>query len=280
MYFVSKHDATIATLAYGDVFNYSYTRQELIRWFLFYPVHTIAFPKGTGFLLKNKKRYWQNKKWEIAKKAGQLLAIIPTIQLVGVTGGLAMNNARQKDDIDLFFIVADDTLWITRMIVTIIVDLLGFRRRPNDVSVANKVCLNMFMTDGFTALPRGDRDCFTAHEVLQMVPLWEQKWSYKNFLRSNRWVKTYLPNAWKEKNTTKVVQVCTSFRLVILLLRMFEWPAKKLQLWYMARNRTNEVISDTMLRFHPVDARLWVRRKLKARLSKYHIPLDKIFYAS
>jgi hypothetical protein len=274
---VSKHDATIATLAYADVFDYALTREEILRWFMFYPIRSV--PKGFGLHVKQNKATWQSGKWKIAERASRWLSLVPTIQLVGVTGGLAMNNAGREDDIDLFFVVADGTLWVSRMLATLLMDFLGLRRHPKDTSVADKVCLNMFMTAGATALDPRDRDCFSAHEVLQMVPLWEQNGAYNRFLRSNRWVAAYLPNAWKEKMTTKVDRMYTSFSLVVILMRLFEWPAKRMQLWYMARRRTREVITDTILRFHPRDARVWVKRKLVARLAKYHVPLDKVFYA-
>jgi hypothetical protein len=277
---VSKHDALIATLAYADVFDYALTRREILLWFMFYPIRAITIPKHTGFSVISRRVLRQEGKWNIAARAGRWLSLVPSIQLVGVTGGLAMNNAAAADDIDLFFVVAGGTLWVSRMLATIVMDILGLRRHPTDTSFADKVCLNMFMSESATALPPRDRDCFTAHEVLQMVPLWEQNGAYQRFLRSNRWVGTYLPNAWKEKKTTKVDRMYTSFPLVIFLLRLFEWPVKRLQLWYMARHRTREIITDTTLRFHPKDARLWVKRSLGARLGHYHIPLDKIFYAS
>ncbi|MCX6794054.1 MAG: hypothetical protein NTY06_03025 [Candidatus Gottesmanbacteria bacterium] len=280
MYPVSKHDAIIATLAYADVFDYPLTHQEVLLWFLYYPVHFTDIPKGIGSRVKNKKAPWQTGKWAIASRASRWLSIVPTIQLVGVTGGLAMNNASRDDDIDLFFIVADGTLWVSRMMATLLMDILGLRRHPKDQQVANKVCLNMFMTESAMSLARHDRDCFTAHEVLQMAPLWEQKGTYRIFLRTNRWVARYLPNAWKEKEVTVVPKMCTSFPLVIVLMRLLEWSTKQLQLWYMARHRTSEVITDTTLRFHPKDARVWIKRKLRARLAKTHIPLDKVFYAS
>lgn len=277
---ISKHDATIATLAYGDVFDYSLTRQGVSRWFLFYPVTGLRIPENPGFSIARREAPRQIRKWKIAERAGRWLSLIPTIHMVGVTGGLAMNNAGVEDDIDLFFIVAGGTLWVTRMLATILMDILGLRRHPEDRRVADKVCLNMFMTERATALPTSDRDCFTAHEVLQMVPIWEQPGTYKRFLFTNRWAQRYLPNAWKEKNQTIVPKTYISFPLVILCMRVFEWSSRYLQLWYMARHRTREVITDTTLRFHPRDARVWVKRKLAARLKKHHIPLDKVFYAS
>lgn len=60
---------------------------------------------------------------------------------------------------------------------------------------------------------------------------------------------------------------------------LLEPLAKYIQLWYMGRHRTHEVITGTMLRFHPKDARVWVRQKLGTRLKRYSIPLDKVFYA-
>lgn len=276
---LTKHEALAATLAYADVFHYPLTRQELIRWFLYYPVRPNGVPKDAGSKKKNSKAPWQANKWAIARRAGRWLCLIPTIQLVGVTGGLAMNNAARDDDIDLFFIVSCGTLWISRMLSTILVDILGLRRHPGDRHVANKVCLNMFMSQKAVGLPAADRDCFTAHEVLQMVPLWEQKGIYGKFLSANRWAETYLPNAWKEKKETTVPLMCASFPPVIWFMRLLEWPVKQLQLWYMARRRTREVITDTALRFHPKDARVWITKRLAVRLGRVGIPLDKVFYA-
>ena len=60
---------------------------------------------------------------------------------------------------------------------------------------------------------------------------------------------------------------------------IIELLAKNFQLWYMRKHRTHEVISDSTLRFHPNDARVWIKRKFAIRLSRFHTPLDKIFYA-
>lgn len=272
---ISKHEALVATLAYGDVFDYPLTRQELIRWFLYYPIRSV--PRGFGSRAKHKKASWQSGKWMIAKRAIRWLSLVPTIQLVGVTGGLAANNAGRDDDIDLFCIVADGTLWISRMLATTLMDIIGLRRHPKDQRVANKVCLNMFMTEGAMKLAKPDQDCFTAHEVLQMQPLFVREDTYKRFLRANQWVKKFLPNAWRWRANSK--WKIENRKINKFLFTLVEPLAKIIQIWYMKKHRTSEVITDTMLRFHPEDARVWVKRRLRARLAKFNIPLDKVFYA-
>jgi len=60
---------------------------------------------------------------------------------------------------------------------------------------------------------------------------------------------------------------------------VIEYFCKTVQLWYMKKHRTNEVISDTMLRFHPKDARIWIKREFAKRLARYNVPIDKFFNA-
>ena len=197
-----------------------------------------------------------------------------------------MNNADREDDIDLFFIVADGTMWVSRMLAILLMDIFRIRRHPHDQRVANKVCLNMFMTESAMKLAKPDRDCFTAHEVLQMQPLFVRGNVYQRFLKVNQWVKKYLPNAWRERNAkwstrlpARQVQNA-KFKNTNYLFIILEPIAKIIQLWYMRKHRTNEVITDTMLRFHPKDARIWIKRRLRVRLAAFNIPLDKVFYAS
>ncbi len=292
---LSQKESLIATVAYADIFGYPLTRQELQKWSLFYPISRIVVPKTLedrgGFVtLRGRKRIvvdrlakavWQEEKWRIAKRASTWIGYIPTIKLVGTTGGLAMNNAAHTDDIDLFCIVSAGTLWMSRFFATLLMDILGLRRHPKDTRVANKVCLNMFMTDDGLNLPRAERDCFAAHEVLQMQPLWEKRGTYKKFLQANAWVRTFLPNAWKEKTHHRELTVQHEHTsLAVWIVRVLEWPSKRMQLWYMRHHRTHEVITDTILRFHPRDARLWIKSKLAVRLKKYNIPLDKVFWAN
>ncbi len=280
---ITKRDAVRIAVAYGEVFDYPLTEEELVTWAPFRVIRPpLAVPQGVALrkrliAIRNKRAAWSEEKWGRARRVAGLLRLIPTITLVGVTGGLTRSNARKEDDIDFLIITAPKTLWVTRALCTILLDLLHLRRRPGDREFQNLICLNMFMSEDGLAVPSSERDLFTAHEVLLMTPIWERDNTYVNFLRANRWVGTFLPNAWeRKKENGKRKNEKKSF--FVNLLPFIERPAKKIQLSYMKRRRTTEVVTQNVIRFHPRDARVWIKRALGQRLSRYKIPLDNIFY--
>ncbi len=293
-------DYLYATVAYADVFDYPLTEDDLYYWCIKQTpgknVHLSAISgvrqKNYLLFLKNRESILESsskraqaakEKWEIARSVGRWLQYIPTIFLIGVTGGVAVNNAAPDDDIDLFFITAKRTLWISRLLVVLMLDLIGRRRKPADKKVKNKICVNMFMSEEAMTVTEGERDLFSAHEVLQMEPLWSRRNTYWRFLQANRWVSEFLPVAWSIKNVGRNQHPKISHwwtRLSRKFFRLFEAPAKFFQLWYMASRRSHEVISDGVLRFHPKDARVWIKKDFAKRLRVKKIPLDNVFYGS
>lgn len=281
----------ITTVAYADIFDYPLTKAEVALWAVG-EVGDVSRLRGVEsdgtyitlpgrkkiIVLRKSRGRLALAKWKRAKKVSRLFRYVPTVLLVGVTGGLAMDNAEEKDDIDLFFIVVSGSLWISRLIVTILAEVVGARRHPGERQVADKVCLNMFMSEDTLMLPKHEQDLFSAHEVLQMVPLWERGQAYRSMLFQNAWVKNFLPAAWKAKTRIMVRPDKKRHKGFWSNLGWLENIAKAIQLTYMESRRTNEVISTGMIRFHPQDARVWVKKKLELRLKHLHIPLDKYFY--
>lgn len=292
-------DLLLATILYADIFDWPLSQKDIAQWGIggvsprAVKPHDLPLEDWEGFLFlagrkqlvgKRKKReVWAARKWTIARRTAAILSLIPTVKLVGVTGGLSRNNVSEHDDIDLFCIVRRGTLWISRLLSILLVELLGRRRRPAERDVTDKVCLNMFMSDDALSLDRNDCDLFAAHEVLQMEPLWERNGTYQKFLQANKWVKSFLPHAWKRRVNGQrriVNRKSTSFWSTVfsIPLAALEPLAKIIQLWYMKKHRTTEVISEGVLRFHPHDARVWIKRAYEKRLSRYNLPLDKFFY--
>ena len=289
-----------ATVAYADIFDYPLTGDELYYRCLkripgknlrsklipgVVKIRNVYYLKGRQSIQNTykKRRESSKKKWEIARYIGKKLQIIPTIFMVGVTGGLAVNNASEKDDIDFYIVTARGTVWITRFIVVCLIFLYGKRRKPEDTRVADTICLNMIVSVDSMGLPSQEQDVFGAHEVIQMVPLWSRRDTYRRFLQSNAWIKVYLPVAWSVKKTGRNQHLKISYwwtRVARKVLMVFEMPAKYFQLWYMHTRRTREIVTDDVLRFHPKDARIWITKALDKRLRLRNIPLDKIFSAS
>ena len=302
---IRKRDAFLATICYADVFAYPLTHSELVLWHLFDTEiirripssvtcsniidKTYYFLDGRKNIISTRQRrfVWSSEKWIVARRRAQILTSIPTVLFVGVTGGLSQNNADKKDDIDFFIVSARGTLWMTRFFVTVLLDIVGIRRKKHDTEFRDKICLNMFMDEDSLTLRKSEQDLFTAHEVLQMVPLWDRKDTYKKFLEANLWVKFFLPNAWNKKHTDKIIRYDAKRHrgyfsiqyISTIVFRIFEPIAQFLQLWYMRKWRTTEVISGGVLRVHPKDARQRIRMELRKRLEHFHIPLDNIFYS-
>lgn len=251
---------------YHDIFNYPLTYEELLKWEV---GRKVKVPKKVGGLKhKNgcyfcdgreeniRKRQLREKfskgKFIIAKKAGRVLEKIPTVQMVGITGSLAMKNADKDSDIDLMIITANGTLWTTRFLAYLILLFLGFKlRRASDEIEKDKLCLNMWLDRSDLVWQK--RNIFTAHEIAQVVPLVNKDEAYERFLWKNRWTLDFWPNAVSvKKERSSSIQLRKNYLLESLLY--------KLQFLYMRRKITNEVITPTRAVFHPINLSLKVTR--------------------
>lgn len=295
----------LRTLAYADIFDYPLTSEEIFRFLITdNPVNFGALKKtldrmdkdgsrigsdeqGELFFLRGRKELVSlrkirekisQKKLKLAQKIACLLKIIPTIKLIGVTGRLAMKNAESDDDIDFLIITSGNRLWLTRLMAVILLELLGKRRRPKQERVKNKICLNMFLDEDWLILPPNERDLYTAHEVVQLRPLWDRNHTHTRFLEANQWVSGYLPNAMGEDTKIlgyKDTKTATRKKFLNILtsrcLNVDEVFARNLQFWYMGKHRTTEIVSSHRALFHPESARDWVLAEYKRRLIQHRL---------
>ncbi|MBI5614281.1 hypothetical protein HY947_05125 [Candidatus Gottesmanbacteria bacterium] len=306
MYDLTLRDAVLVAVSYSDIFSYPLTIEELIR-FLPYrsdasririqrvvnALHLltrdgfITFSKASGYIALRKKRDTiAQRKWNIVYSVLWIFRYIPTVRLVAVTGALSMNNVEKKDDIDLLVIAEGKSVWITRFIVTFLFDVFGIRRKPNQRHVSNLFCLNMYLSSDALEIPKEKRNFYIAHEIVQMVPVFDRKNTYNLFCQKNLWVRDMLPHALKR------VQIRTGHtrigfgivgewvqQLFFTSMEYLDVLFMRVQLLYMKTRHTREVVLRDMIRFHPFDANEWVYKKLAIRLRRKKIPLDKIFFS-
>ncbi len=278
-------------LVYADIFQYPMTVQEVLRWIptekpiakrtiqkaVQQLVHeeSISFTAPFLVLKKNtpniglhaERLVHSQKKWKNAYCVAKILRCIPTILFVGVTGSLAMNNAGAEDDIDFCIVAAKGTVWITRFLTTITVELVAKRRHPGSINIQDTICLNMFLSEDSLKTEKAEQDVYIAHEVIQMVPMWERKGIEKRFLSVNSWVKKYYYHAYQERLALRVQRVKRK-PFWEKVLRFLEGPVRTIQLRYMAKRRTTEVVTKQIIRFHPKDMRHFVLFTLDKKLHR------------
>ena len=204
----------LKTVVYADVFDYPLTFEQLKKFLITPQKRNFSLRdiekgqivhKGDYFFLKdrqkiveirqNKERYCQ-KKLRVAQKIAHLLKIVPFLKMVAVTGNLAMGNADQDDDIDFLVVTARGRLWLSRFLVVVLIEILGKRRHPKETQVKDKICLNMFLDEDHLKIPKKEQNLFSAHEILQLKPLWQKDNLYQKLLKQNQWVERFLGN-WK-----------------------------------------------------------------------------------
>ncbi len=229
-----------------------------------------------GMVRKREERTKESeKKVRSAKESISFISLIPSVIFIGISGSVAMRNCKKEDDIDLFIIARKNTVWFTRLCILFLLQLTGKRRKRQDTTGTNQLCVNMLMSEHALTLSWERHSLYTAHEVTRMIPIFERDNMYKRFLRANRWVRRYLPNSLdtkrlRYKDTKREGEKSLNI-LISQYLNLLEPLAKAVQLWYMRGHRTTEEISDTLLAFHPQDFRPRVVKALEKRLEKYHL---------
>ncbi|MBI5467021.1 MAG: hypothetical protein HY975_02290 [Candidatus Kerfeldbacteria bacterium] len=312
------HQAILRALAYYDVFSYPLTTEEVRRW--------AAPPSGQSLTMRTVEEYDSTiqaleqggrlerhsqyltlpgrseivttraerqragvKKWKRAESTARFLELVPFVRLVAVVNTLAIDNARPESDIDLLIVTAPHHIWITRLIVTGIVSLLGYRRSGGRAAtnVANRVCLSFYVTtDGMKMeqLKREADDPHFAFWTAQAVPLLDDQ-TYEKYRAANSWVTTLLPNAWDWDWKRRLLVPNAGLRGIKQFYEVFFSTPIGLWVENWARQRqlsrfehdtnskakegnTDVVISEDVLKFHEVDRRLEYRSAFYARLDE------------
>ncbi|MBI2641426.1 nucleotidyltransferase domain-containing protein [Candidatus Roizmanbacteria bacterium] len=213
-----------------------------------------------------KRRKISQKKIKKVLSYIRILSLFPQIKLVGLSGSVAMLNADADHDIDLFIITAKNRLFTGRFLALLLAQIMGTRRKRDFsrstfhvLRSTDKVCLNLFLDESNLALPNNKKTEYGAHEVLQMKPLVQKDESYLKFIDTNRWVFDIFPNAQelyrsvKRKDENRVKKDSIVDILLRLIGDSIESMLKKLQLHFIKKHMTNEIVTNTQLWFHPDD---------------------------
>jgi hypothetical protein len=200
--------AILRTVAYSDVFQFPLTEAEIHRFLIGMRVSReevrsalnedlirnryLAVQEGHYMLpgneqnlaIRRKRQEFSARLWPRAFYYGKWIARLPFVRMVAVTGSLSMDNADSRADLDYLVVTRTGRVWSTRALVILLVRLAAQR--------GDTICPNYFLSERALIIP--EQNLFTAHELVQMVPV-----SGVDVLRGiwllNGWVRDYLPNA-------------------------------------------------------------------------------------
>lgn len=270
----------MTSLLYHDVFDYPLTYLELIKWRAGREIKAdlkadrFDYRDGYYFIAGKERSVLKRviaqrisvRKMHLAETAARLLALIPFIDFVGITGSLAMNSAQDDSDIDLIILTKKGRLWMGRFLSVLLLDLLKIpRRRYGEGQVKDKLCLNMWLDSDAYAWPKKAKNAYTAHEIAQIQPLVNKNRSFEKFLFANRWVAGFWPSAVKIPKKALLGSQKTLFPSFFALLFDFaEALLRRLQMGHMRGRITREVVTRSKAVFHPNDWTDVLRIKMSA----------------
>src|SRR5438552_4459649 len=177
--------AAIRAVAYADVFDYPLRAFEVHRYLhgtaatleatelalarCSAPGGALSHRDGCYMLrgreslvaVRDRRAAIADRLWPAALTYARLIAGLPFVRMVAVTGSLAWHNVDAEADIDYLIVTAPDRLWVCRWLIV----ALGRAAQLDGV----KLCINYLIST--RALGFAHRNLYTAYEVARMTPL-------------------------------------------------------------------------------------------------------------
>ncbi|SRR5258706_1360835 len=252
-----------STVIYSSFFDFPLFPEEIHFWLIYR--HPISLDKIKKHLPRElspqeqKRRQFllQNSlaKIDLTHRLAKVLKYLPGLRFVGLTGSVAAKNSKPQDDIDLLIITAPHVLWLVRPFVLLLISLFFRRRHPkeNPAQATNAFCPNLWLDTTSFSVPKNKRNLYTAHEILQVLPVLDKDQTHQRFLQANSWSSQFLANAYQariqESSMSRVIPAKAGIHQIIpksstffLFLAPFNYLFFFLQFLYMFPKRTSEVV--------------------------------------
>lgn len=205
----------------------------------------VSIKKRLGELFESdRKEMYAKPKMEIAKMATEILAKIPLIVLVGVTGSVASGWPKKSDDIDFLIICKKDSLWICRIWATTLLKIYGFRMRDSTTEISDSLCLNLWLDETSLTIDKDRQNLLTGLDLVWLKVILNRQNCWQRFLAANKWAEKYVI-------LDKVRKVRIDKKKVSGLMTNVNRLAFGIQYWYMKRKMKGEIVSINKAYFHP-----------------------------
>jgi hypothetical protein len=143
-----------------------------------------------------------------------LIAAMPYVRMVALSGSIAHLNLDGGGDLDLFIVTRGRRVWSVTVAVLVLAKLLRQRRL---------LCANFVVSDERLALEQ--QDLFTASQIIHLKPLSGQD-VYRRLVAANPFVTSYYPNFHAtDSGTLRFRRRSAIERGKAFIERLFAWPS-------------------------------------------------------
>jgi len=157
----------------------------------------------------------------------RLIAGLPFVRMVAVSGSLAHLNAEGSADLDLFVVTAPGRVWSVTLTALVIAKLLGIRKH---------ICLNYVLSE--RAMSIDPQDLFSANQIIHLRPTFGRR-VFERFVKSNEFVRAYYPNF--ELETIEAASAGHGLKMVVERVlslgpaQLAEQVARTVYTWHLRR---------------------------------------------
>ena len=144
----------------------------------------LYFPAGRRDLLSTRARreVLSRDLLDRDRRILSVVAAMPFVRMVALSGSLAHLNAERSADLDLFVITAPHRVWSVTVSLLVIARLFGWRQR---------LCLNYVVSED--ALRVAPADLFSANQIIHLRPILGRE-VFARFVEANEFVREHYPN--------------------------------------------------------------------------------------
>ncbi|MDD2907069.1 MAG: hypothetical protein PHH98_00360 [Candidatus Gracilibacteria bacterium] len=223
------------------------------------------------FSIKAKGSNVENYFLEKTYKYIKFIKWLPGIEMIGVGNSISMNASNLESDIDLYIVSKPKTMWINRIIITLIFQILGVRK--NAKKHAGRFCLSFFSTTLGMDFSNWkiENDIYLYFWILYFKPLLSYNNTYEAFLEKNsNWLdfseyndiiienKKYIRY---KKNTKENTFFLRIYEKVDYLIKIIFLP-KTLKHFEKLGKPYGIIINDDLLKFHDNDIREKIKKEI------------------
>lgn len=164
------------------------------------------------------------KKTKLAKENISKLKVFNWVKFIGISGSVAAGFAKEEDDIDMFVVVRNGTMWIYRALI-VFRNLFHNRiRAKRHKNVKDRLCVNIICEERGLLFPN---DIFNFHELMFLKPIYNREYK-KYILAQNEWLREEF-RVKKELLRTRIIAGKKAF----ILIRAINYLAFLAQVLFM-----------------------------------------------